>query len=336
MLVVMCLIAEKKQAKTTVKEAARATPTTTPSQSDVRPKQKGLTDQLQLLEVGGGKKDILIAVHAEGENSGVWILEGSQWVKRGEIPRDLPQTGVFFCAVADGLVIRGTTNKQKGPVCYYYSLSQGRWKKLPDMITPRSKAEAVEISPMLVMVVSGFDKKDTNNCEILDIKQGKWSSVKPLPRHMKLIRVAATDGRVFIMGQYGDRNAPKYELHEYHSSSDAYTKVQIHIPGSDALEFDLSGMVALAGKVYLVGQINIEYDITTQHVTQLPKPKAIYGGCCATVRGKNILLCGGRDTEHWKNAMEEYNTTTRQWKMLDVSLPYEFSKTKSFVANISM
>ena len=98
-------------------------------------------------------------------------------------------------------------------------------------------------------------------------------------------------------------------------------------------------MAAVPGKLYLVGGINIEYNIATQHVSQLPEPKARYDmlhKCCATVRSKSILLCGGSAKEHPSDAMEEYNTTTNQWRMLDVSLPFPYVKGTSFVGNISV
>ena len=323
-----------------VSGAGNATPTTSSTPRDVRPKPKqGLADQFQLLEAGEGKKDILIAVHVTGEKRGVWILEGSRWVKQCDVPKNLPERGVCFCAVADGLLaMGGVINDHNSPVCYHYSLSERRWRKLPDMIKPKKFAEAVEISPMLAMVVAGLDETNdySSNCEILDMKQGKWSSVKPLPGDVEQVLVAATDGRVFIMKQRDDYSAPIYQLHEYHPSSHTYTSAQIVIPGSDADQFYSSNMAGVAGKLYLVGHINIEYDITTQCITQLPKPKASYVACCATVRGKNILLCGGYDNEHSLNAMEEYNTTTKQWKMMDVSLPSFFDRGKSFVANISI
>ena len=323
-----------------VRGAGNATPTTASTQKDVRPKPKqGLVDQFQLLEAGEGKKDILIAVHVEGEKRGVWVLEGLRWVKQCDVPKDLPEDRVCFCAVADGLLaMGGVIIEQPSPACYHYSLSERRWKKLPDMITPKKHSQVVEISPMLVMVVRGIDDKVnySSNCDILDIEQGEWSSVKPVPRHINTVRVAATDGRVFILRWYGDYSAPSYELHEYHPSSDTYTTVQIDIPGSYSWQFYCSDMAGVAGKLYLVGQINIEYDITTRHITQLSKPKGKYGNCCATVRGKNILLCGGSVKAHLHDAVEEYSTTTRQWKMMDVSLPFEFLENASFVANISI
>ena len=341
-LVMLSLIAEKTQAETLVREAAHTTPTTTSPQRDVRPRQKQrLADQFQLLEAGGGKKDALIAVHVREKQRGLWILEGSRWVKQCDVPKDLPDDGVCFCAVTGGLLaMGGVINKQTSPVCYHYSLSERRWRKLPDMIIPRQSAKIVEISPMLVQVFGG----DYQNCsyEILDIKQGKWSSVKPelykSPQH-----AASTDGRVFIgeyrtvlVSQFGDYNE-HYNVSEYHPSSGERTHValDIHIfrrsPSSDPGDFD---MAAVAGKLYLVGKINREYDITTQCVTKLPKPKARYTGCCATVRGKNILLCGSYGEEYRSTVMEEYNTATRQWKMLDVSLPFVFRRGQSFVANI--
>ena len=299
-----------------------------------------MTDQFQLLEAEGSKKDILITVEVNQLWRGVWILEGSLWVKQCDVSKDLPEDGVYFCTVAGGfLAIGGVRGNHTSPLCYHFSLSGRRWRKLPDVITPKRRAEAVKISPMVVMVVGGYDNEDnyTNTCEILDMKRGAWSSVEPLPGHIVKVRVATTDGRVFIMGLYGDSSAPNYQLLEYHLASDTYTTVQIDIPESNDLDFISSNMAAVAGKLYLVGRINIEYDVTTQHVTQLPKPNDInWSECCATVRGKNILLCGGYDNERSDNVMEEYNTTTKQWKMMDVSLPFAIFSGQSFVANISI
>ena len=332
----MQLIAEQKQVKKLVRETARAAPTTAPSQreSDVGPEPKqGLVDQFQLLEAGEGKTDILIAVHVEGEKCGVWTLGGSHWVKQCDVPKDLPEWRVCFCAVADGLLaMGGKISNQDSPACYHYSLSERRWRMLPDMITPKSDAQAMEISPMVVMVVECYH----DTCEILDIRQGEWSPVKPLPIHFKNVRASATDGRAFIIGLYGNNFAPNYELLEYHPSSDTYTQVQIDIPRSGHTLFHDSAMAAVAGKLYLVGRINIEIDITAQCVTQLPKPKATYQECYATARGKNILLYGGRDEDHSWDAVEEYNTTTRKWNMTDIVLPVRFLFRQTFAASISI
>ena len=309
----------------------------------VKPEQE-LVDQFQLSYAGGGggSKDIMIAANVERYNKGVWVFEGSQWVKQCDVPKELPSAEVFFCAVADGFIRMGGIIDlgQNSSVCYHYSLSERKWKRLSDMITPKNDAEAVEISPMVVMVLAGYIKNFFSaKCEILKVVEGEWSSVKPLPEYIRRVRAAAAGGRVFIVGEYGDNEAPAYELLEYNPSTDTYTKIQIDLPRSPINEFYFADMTAVAGKLYLVGGVNIEYDIATQHITQLAKPKATpyYScGCCAVVRGNNILLCGGRDEEHAYNAMEEYSRTTHQWRMLDVSLPFAYSKSSSFVANISV
>ena len=189
------------------------------------------------INTAGVKKDILIAICSEGEKRGVWILEGSRWIKQCDVPKGLPERGIRFCAVADGLLaMGGEINGQISPSCYHYSLSEKRWRKLPDMITPQVYAKAVEISPMYVMVVSGGHY--CSQCHILDMKRGVWSSVKPLPRQFTRVRVAATGGRVFIMGLYSVDNAPNYEILEYHRSSDTYTSVQRDDrPKSNAQQF---------------------------------------------------------------------------------------------------
>ena len=179
----------------------------------------------------------------------------------------------------------------------------------------------------------------SSECEILNVMEGEWSSVKPFPGYSGRVRVAASGGRVFIMGKYGNDVAAFYELLEYNVSTDTYTEIEIDLPRSEDLQFYVTDMAAVAGKLYLIGGINIEYDIATHHVTQLTQPKATYEwgrGCCAAVRGKNILLCGGKDKEDYHDAPEEYNATTHQWRMLDVSLPFSYLKGSTFVGNISV
>ena len=181
-------------------------------------------------------------------------------------------------------------------MCYHYSLSQKRWKILPDMITPKQNAKAVEIRGVgdtKVSVVGGLDDNGScsPNCEILDIKAGRWFSRKPLPGYCEKVFVATTDGRIFILmiGKFS------HNLFEYHPSTDTYTQTQADIPKSPYSQFRCFGMAAVAGKLYMVGDINVEYDITTQRVTPLPEPDAsctILSGCAA-VRGKIILLYGG-------------------------------------------
>ena len=325
------MISEKTN--TLGREVARATPTSSPER-DVLPKQ-GFLHKLF-------KKDILTAVHVEGENRGVYILEGSQWVKQIDVPKDLAEHEVFFCAMSGGLLaMGGKISTQNSRVCYHYSPFERKWTKLPDMITPKNRAQAVEVKSKFVMVVGGFSDKGSfsNKCEILDIKRGEWSSVTALPKHIKGVRAAATEKRVFIIGQSGDSYAPNYELLEYHPSTDEYTTMETDMPRVDTWKFYASDMAAVEDKLYLVGEINMECDVTTQHFTPLPpKPKISHSSrlCCATVRGKKILLCGGQDDDHFYNAIEEYKTKTRQWKMMDVSLPFTFSKSASFLANITV
>ena len=350
-MVCMSLVAEKTQTEKVVRDKVQLSTASPEQDVTVKPEQEVVED-FELLEARGGNKDILLAARVLGENKGVWVLEGLRWVKQCDVPEDLAvaKYGVCFCAVADGLVgMGGWINRddendgQIIPICYHYSLSKRRWRRLPDMITPKGNAEAIEIRPMAVMVLGGSNKGlFSTECEILSVSDGEWSSVRALPEHIMLhvVRVTVVRGRVFIMGLYGDWNAPNCELLEYNPSSDTYTKLQTDFkPGSDYTLFFITDLAAIAGKPYLVGAINIEHDIATQHVTQLAVPNAMYRGiieCCATVRGKSILLCGGQDENRPFNAIEEYNTTTGRWAMLDISLPFLYFKGTSFVANISV
>ena len=314
----------KQRALGLVKDIAHSTQTTKSPQRDIPTTQdQKLVDQFQLLQAGGGKKDTLIAVRLR-EQRGVCALEDSRWVRQCDVPKDIPQYGVCCCAVADGLTMMGGIKDGglNSSVCYRYFLSEKRWRKLPGMITAKSRVRAVEISPMVVMVAG----------ELLDIRLGKWSSVKSLPEYNADASAAVADGRVFILKPFTDHS--NHELVEYHPASDSCTTTQIDIPIDRLLNCE---MTVVAGKLYLVGRINMEYDLTTGHVTQLPKPTASYIlSHCIAVRGKNILLCGGSHMHHFCDVIEEYNTVTKQWKILNTFLPFSYLSGSSFVANISV
>ena len=351
------MVTEKSPADKLVRNISQDS-TRLSSRSDVPSKQdQQLLDQFQLLEATGEGKDILLAIHLHGEKRGVWVQEQSRWVKQCDVPKQLPEYGVCFCAVADGLVGLGgkVSDSERSSVCYHYSLSQKKWWKVPDMMTPKSYASAVEISPMVVMVVWY-----AGDCEVLDINKGEWSHVKPLQGFMGA-RVAAGNGRVFVMGVYcghsGSNDLPgwsNYELVEYHPSSDTYTATEVDIPISSGgpWRFHCSDMVYVAGKLYLVGEINLEIDLKTKQAIPMPDPNTTQGHfftwrCCPTVKGNDILLCGGvYKDQFWgmldlnstccQDAIEEYNTATKQWEMSDYLLPFRFWTGTSFVTNISV
>ena len=295
--------------------------------------QQGFAHQLKR---GGGKRDILSVVDVE---QGVWVLQGSQWVKQRDVPKDL-RTGwnvVCVCAVVDGFVAMSRAIRYTNQVCYYYSLSDDRWRKGDCRIETKGKYDeqikkTVEISPMMVMAVT-----ENNEGAILDVRRGKWSMMKLLPESFREVWVAAADGRVFILGenQYDDN----CQLHEYYAASDSYSSILYHVS-----QFHPFDMALVAGKLYLFGssthfeiatQHFVEYDITTGDVTGLPLPEGCYPtGCCITVRGESLLLCGS--SYRSGKCVQEYNTITMQWKTLDGYLPFKFSRKSSCLANISI
>ena len=338
------LIVEKNQVEASLKEKRQLTVTNASPQKHVPTMQEQeMIGKFHLLEAGGSKKDILTACCSRSDGKGgIWVLEGSQWVKQCDWPEDFTGDGICFCAITDGLIAMGGKErfgKHIRSMCYHYSLSQKRWKKLPDTITPKQNAKAVEIRGVgdtKVLVVGGLDDNGScsPNCEILDIKAGRWFSKKPLPECCKEVRVAAADCRIFILmiGRFA------HDLLEYHPSSDTYTKTQADLPNVPYADFsETFGMVAVAGKLYVVGELNVEYNITTQRLTLIPEPDASYSVTgWVTLSGKNILFCGGDYTVHIGNTIEEYNTKTKQWKILGISLPFRSWKFNTFVASISV
>ena len=136
---------------------------------------QGLVDRFTDMKVGRDK-NVLVALEIE-KHKALWIYRNKRWVKQCDVPTDFPEEDMCFCSVTDGIIaIGGDINYHyKSPVCYYYSVSEQCWQKLPNMRTPRARASCAEIKNMVVMVVGGQSSKDgwVKVCEILDIKRGQ-------------------------------------------------------------------------------------------------------------------------------------------------------------------
>ena len=226
---------------------------------------------------------------------------------------------------------------QEFRVCYYYSVSEQSWQKLPDMRTPRARASCAEIKNMVVMVVGGQSRKDgwIKVCEILDIKHGQWFPVAPLPEQFSsFAKICVAAGRIFILGN-------DVCLFEYDPVSDAFSK-KASAPIDDHL---IGTLTAVEDKMYVIHQedpcVIVQYDSTIDQWTRVCSPSTFGSACNGTIaiaKGRNVVVCGRTDRGGGISGkrIEEFDTVTHQWKKLDICLPFGYNFVTSFVACVNV
>ena len=187
------------------------------------------------------------------------------------------------------------------------------------------------------MVVGGkIDGKDSNVCEILHVKHNKWSTGASLPKPLKKPLLTVLASRVFILPQ--DYDLPtifRTQLLMYDPLSNTYSH-RARLP-SNIHNTIGACLVGVTDMLHLLGGMSWQYNYRTDQWIQLVTPTANYDswdGCCAVVRDNNILLCGGSKGRDKCNMIEEYNTVTQQWKVLDIHLPFQYDQDCSAVFNV--
>ena len=298
---------------------------------------QGLVDRFTDVKAGEDE-NILFAMETRKQKA-VWIHENTRWEKQCDIPTEFPEEWMSFCKVTGGIIaLGGDINfHHKSSICYYYSFSEHCWQKLPDMRTARAGALCAEIKNMVVMVVGGLGNKEewSVECEILDIKRNQWFPAASLPVFLFEARICVVAGRTFIYGFNNHENARV--LFEYDPKSDKFSK-KAPLPRLRHID----SLAALENKMYGITddvQSVIQYDSATDQWTRISAPRKTHLDCAgiiATARGKNILLCGGNTDECRIKTIEEFNTLTHQWRMLDIRLPFQYCVSTSFVTSVSV
>ena len=275
-------------------------------------------------------QDKQIAVDV-GATMAMWVREDSQWVKLCNVPEECPKYGCI-CLVSNDIVIVSSD------ATLLFSLSTKQWKKLSRMPTSRDYTSAVAIGDNLMVVGCEVDDKDSNVCEILQVKHNKWSTAASLPKPLRKPLITALACRVFILPQ--DKDLPRVfrtRLLMYDPLSNTYTR-KARLPRKIRSTRGAC-LVGVTDMLYLLGGeegLSWQYNYHTDQWIQLVTPTAKYSplyGCCAVTRDNNILLYG------WDviNLMGEYNTVTQQWKELfDTPLPFVYCQFLSSVFNASM
>ena len=309
-----------------------------------RPDRQAVQEAIMKLEMGD-KKNVLLAVDVF-EKRAVWMMSDTQWIMCGGVPARCPTRSVCFGKVSGGIIVTGgwdTENTRCSLQCHYFSVATKHWKKLSNMMTPRYLASAVEIDDMKLMVLGGRNNTGlaVAVCEILDVQRNEWASAAGMPKPGDDVLVAMASGSVFIVPQ--EKITDRTCITVYYPSADTYTE-KARLP-DNILNSTGACMVGVRDMVYLFGARGVErfalqYNPADDQWIKLTPPSAEYSWdygccaiCCAIVRDKNILLCGG---SVWCNMIEEHNVEKQEWKILDTCLPFSYRDSCSCVVNLKL
>ena len=282
-------------------------------------------------------KDKLIAVDIHDTRE-MWVLEDTKWEELCKVHEDCSEGGCI-CLVSNDIVI------VSHDVTLLFSLSTKQWKKLSKMPTSRSWTSAVAVDDKLMVIGGEVDDKHSKVFEILHVKYNKWSSAASLPKPLRKPLIAVLACRVFLLPQNHDSSVVfSTKLCSYDPLSNTYTH-RARLPNNIRSTLGAC-MVGVTDMLYLLGGeqgLSRQYNPHSDQWIQLVTPTARYyanlpfahPGYCAVVRDNTILLCGGSKGMDERN-IEEYNTVTQQWKVLDIHLPFLYYQSESYVFNASM
>ena len=264
----------------------------------------------------------------------IWLLRDTQWERLVVVPEERLYHNICSCGVSDGIVMFGgfVRAARFALYCYHFSVVTKQWKRLSDSPVPLANASAVQFDDMRVLVVGGEnDEKDALRTSMaLDVRHGTWSSAGSLPWPMSKPLVAAVLGYVLIIPQTSALFA-SCQAWVYDPSSNIYSSLT---PLPDNVSMTRGAcLLGVNSKVYLLGgaaRLALEYNPLYEQWVRLKKPNLRYdksrGYGVGVEKSGNILFCGG-STEGGKeqNMIEEYNHSTKEWKTLDICLPFHWS-----------
>ena len=279
------------------------------------------------------RKDKLMAVDLS-DTRAVWILENSKWEKLCGLSEECPYAGCI-ALVSDDLVILDKD------VTLSFSLSTKQWKRLKQMPTSRLYSSAVVVDEKLIAIGGWANETESSVCEIFHVKQNKWSSAASLPVPLTKPLVAVLAGHIYILPLKDELSSTHAQLLMYDPLSNTYTH-RARLPSNIDNTYGAC-LVGVTDMLYLLGGVEDlawQYSPHTDQWIQLVTSTLRHdNGCCAVLRDNNILLCGGDDNFEEIDAcsfdmIEEYNTVTQQWKILDIRLPITYRQDWSSVSNV--
>ena len=264
----------------------------------------------------------------------VYVLEDTEWVNLYFPPPPAHQCIYHNISIVSNNIVIMSTD-----ATLLFSLSTKQWKTLSQMPTSRYCTSAVVIDDKLMVVGGTEDFSDSNVCEILQVTHDRWFTAASLPKSLVKPLITVLASRVFILPCGKLPRVFRTRLLMYDPFINTYTH-RARLP-SDIRSTYGACLVGVTDMLYLLGcgeglswQCNPLTDQWIQLVT--PTARYDYGNCCAVVRDNNILLCGGSKVRNEGNIVEEYNTVTQQWKVLDIHLPFQYDDYNCSVFNVSM
>ena len=283
-----------------------------------------------------GNKEKLLAVDLD-KTKAVWVLGDKHWVRLSKVPWLHCRDRTSMCVVSDAIVITSDN------LTFSFCLSSKNFNVLKTMPTGRLDQSAVALDDKFFFSFGGTEgwlSKTSKVCEILHVKQNRWFSAAPMPQRLDKPLVALSAGQIYILPQDDDLGtSPQFLV--YDPLSNTYT-YRGKVP-SDIDDTRGACLVGMADMLYLLGGeegLSWQYNPRTDQWVELVKPTLRYhasSGCCGIVRDNKILLCGGSPkARKEKNLIEEYCTLTKQWKVLDICLPFKYDQHESSVMLVNM
>ena len=177
-------------------------------------------------------------------------------------------------------------------------------------------------------------------CEILNLEDDECRSVADMPEPLEEALVALAAAKVFILLLIVKDCTC---IMMYDPFTDTHTQ-KACLP--DTIKSTHGAcLVGATDRVYLFGgeeRLALLYNPADDQWTNLVPPTALYlsrYGCCAIVRDKYILLCGGSaddSSQNWHNMIEEYSMEKNEWKILATCLAFSYMKSCSCVAYLKL
>jgi N-acetylneuraminic acid mutarotase len=202
--------------------------------------------------------------------------------------------------------------------------STGRWVSLESSPLSRSEVGAARVG-RFIYVVGGFlppSGANSNQVARYDTKGGTWSLAAPMPIAVNHPAVAASGGRLFVYGGYGDAGALTGEtdaLQRYDPATDSWAR----LAGSGANR-GAATLAPVGRKIYAIGGAGGGASLTLVQVYDIPSGS--WGGAppmriprdhlASGVIGNRIIVLGGRNADGNTDVVEVFNTRSRKWKGL--------------------
>lgn len=187
----------------------------------------------------------------------------------------------------------------------------------------RSRSWLLKRSAVLllaVVVMAGCLGKTTDSTAPVDIlSPGKWVALAPMPTARQEVAVAVLNGRVFVVGGFGDGGGPVATVEVYDPATDRWeTKAPLPAPTHHAAAAAVDGRLFLVGG-YSGGRVSwtplrtvYEYDEARNSWATRAPLKYARGGLAAVALGSRVHAVGGSG-DNATAAHEVYDPTPDRW-----------------------